>query len=54
MTRRNIHLPDELHEQVEVAAQAQSEREHRPVSIAEWVREAIRQRLEHRRSIKGK
>jgi len=34
-----------MRERMERAVEAQAEAEHRPVSISEWVREAVRQRL---------
>jgi hypothetical protein len=45
MTRRNIHVPDPVWERAEAAARRQSEEERRSVSIAEWVRVAIVERL---------
>lgn len=45
-SRRNIYLDDSQWEQAAQAAREQSAQEERNVSTTEWIREAIRQRLE--------
>jgi hypothetical protein len=48
MKRRNLFLADELWEKVQRAAleEAVKKGEPAPVSASEWIREAVRQRLE--------
>lgn len=43
----------DLRDQAEAAAAAQSEREHRAVSVSEWIREAVWQRLEREKRENG-
>lgn len=49
-TRRNLWIPDELWERAKQAAREQGVRENRDVSLSDWIREAIRQQLEQRRT----
>lgn len=44
-SRLNMVLPAELKDEVQRAALRQGAREGEPVSIAKWIREAIRERL---------
>jgi metal-responsive CopG/Arc/MetJ family transcriptional regulator len=46
ITRRNLWIPDKMWERVTFHAQLQGMKEGRAVSRAEWIREAIRQRVE--------
>jgi len=45
-TRRNMLIPDELWERAAQAAREQATKEQRPVSLSEWIRAAIREKLE--------
>ena len=46
---RNLYLPDDLWERAQQAARQESVRRERDVSVSEWVREAMEQRLEAER-----
>lgn len=44
--RRNLWIPDQIWARITFHAQLQGMKEGRAVSRAEWIREAIRQRLD--------
>ena len=46
MTRHNLSISDELWAVVQQAAIDQATKDRQPVSVSEWIREAIRQRLD--------
>jgi hypothetical protein len=46
MTRRGIWIPDDLWQRIQRAAAESGAREGRPVSAAEWIRAAGREKLE--------
>lgn len=45
-TRRNLWIPDELWRRAQQAALKEALRIGRPVSVSEWVRRAMKKRLE--------
>jgi len=49
-TRRNFYLPDDLWRDMKRAAAAASREQGRKVSVAEWVREAVAQKLRRART----
>ena len=46
MTRHNLSISDALWARVQQAAIREAVKQGRPISISEWIRESIRQRLE--------
>ena len=46
---RSIRIDDELWERVERAARQQAVREDRRVTVSDWIREALEERLERER-----
>lgn len=44
-TRRNIYFPDDLWERIEAAAADEGAKRKRPMSVAEWVRNACEKEL---------
>lgn len=46
MSRHNIWIPADLWAAVQKLALRDGVREGRPISVSEWIRESIRQRLE--------
>lgn len=46
MTRRNLHIPDPLWRRADEAARALSAEEGREISVAEYVRRALEEKLD--------